>query len=133
MKKKHGKIVRLAIIGIDEVLPHVVARGNNGQKRRKLFAGYEINIVSRKLATFAYKGIICNFCGLRGEYFAIEQILHQQDLIPHLNLYGIDKDGDEVLLTSDHIIPLNKGGKNCMDNRQTLCKICNESKGDRIL
>jgi hypothetical protein len=35
-------------------------------------------------------------------------------------------------LELDHIIPLSKGGKNNIDNRQWLCRKCNRIKKDRI-
>ena len=47
----------------------------------------------------------------------------------HLNLYGM-KNGKEILFTKDHIIPKAKGGKNTMDNYQTMCAVCNREKAD---
>lgn len=51
----------------------------------------------------------------------------------HLNLYAIDGNGKEVLMTKDHIFPHNKGGKNNISNYQTMCVKCNVAKGSRIL
>ena len=35
-------------------------------------------------------------------------------------------------LTIDHIIPVNKSGKNKLSNLQTLCRSCNSSKSDKF-
>lgn len=32
----------------------------------------------------------------------------------------------------DHIVPLSRGGKHCMDNVQVLCPFCNTSKGTKL-
>ena len=36
-------------------------------------------------------------------------------------------------LTLDHIVPRVKQGTGRMDNMQTLCKLCNSMKSDRII
>ena len=68
-------------------------------------------------------------CGLEGSYFALEKPGNSKT--PHFNLYAF-KDGFEILMTSDHIIPRSKGGSNALDNRQCLCHTCNEKKGSNL-
>lgn len=46
---------------------------------------------------------------------------------------GASNKDEGVKLTVDHIIPLDKGGKDEFDNYQTLCKECNENKANLIL
>lgn len=38
---------------------------------------------------------------------------------------------DDVVLHVDHIVPRSKGGKDTLDNLQTLCSLCNLGKGNR--
>ena len=35
-------------------------------------------------------------------------------------------------LTADHIVPLQRGGRNVRSNMQTMCRACNSAKRDRL-
>lgn len=41
--------------------------------------------------------------------------------------------GNEVTLTVDHVIPISRGGRNCVENLQPLCQSCNSSKGTKSI
>ena len=45
-------------------------------------------------------------CGIEGKYFAKEKFADQSTY--HLNLYAVDNNGDEILITKDHIMPHSK-------------------------
>ena len=51
----------------------------------------------------------------------------------HFNLYALDADGNEVLMTKDHIVPKSKGGEDKGINYQTMCYPCNYVKGDSVV
>ena len=83
----------------------------------------------KKYKLFMTYGCTCCRCGLKAQYFALERFNDQKYY--HLNLYGL-KDGKEILFTKDHIIPKSKGGKNKLENYQTMCSICNNKKGNTV-
>jgi 5-methylcytosine-specific restriction endonuclease McrA len=85
---------------------------------------------SQRYQTFFTKGTKCVCCGIEGRYFAKEKCVNAKSY--HLNLYAIDENGEEVLMTKDHIIPRSKGGKNNISNYQTMCERCNVAKGNRL-
>lgn len=85
---------------------------------------------SQRYQTFFTKGIKCVCCGIEGKYFAKERAIRDKSY--HLNLYAIDESGKEVLMTKDHILPKSKGGKNYIDNYQTMCINCNVAKGNNL-
>jgi hypothetical protein len=99
-------------------------------KRIKL-GGKLVNIGSIRLKTFKNDGTVCKICGLKASFFALEQCNGQTTF--HLNLYGKNEFGAEVLFNSDHIIPKSHcGDKSSLSNRQTLCEKCNSEKSDRL-
>lgn len=121
-----GPYERLCIYHPREVLPFV-CRG------KKKYAGKEIKMGSSRYITFARKGTTCKYCGLVGAYFALERHKNGNTDKFHFNLYGINEEGEETMLTKDHIIPRSKGGSNKLGNLQVLCEKCNSKKGDKIL
>jgi 5-methylcytosine-specific restriction endonuclease McrA len=85
---------------------------------------------SQRYQTFFTNGVKCACCGIEGKYFAKEKNINATAY--HLNLYAIDENGKEVLMTKDHIIPRSKGGKNHISNYQTMCVRCNVTKGNQL-
>jgi len=95
-------------------------------KRYAKHNGQTFKVNGLRLSTFKLKGRTCVECGLVGEVFRLEKPVAREPF--HLNFYGY-RDGGEVMLTQDHVKPKSRGGKDHIDNSQTMCKKCNESKG----
>lgn len=91
-----------------------------------------VTMGSHRYQMFAIKGTDCVECGLKGKFFALERGLDCSPLKFHLNLYGINEHGDEIMITKDHIIPRSKGGKNVLSNYKPLCIMCNQQKADYV-
>ena len=82
----------------------------------------------------------CVACGVEGSIWALET--HHKKTPPNLNLYaavepdkkywGLTKD-NSLLMTKDHIIPKSVGGLTIDKNLQTLCAICNQKKGTKVI
>ena len=94
--------------------------------------GDSVRVKGVRLVTFLVKGITCVTCGLTGKFFAKEKARPEESSF-HLNLYAIDNNGKEVLMTRDHIIPKSKGGSEEIENMQTMCCKCNCKKSDKLL
>lgn len=91
--------------------------------------GKKIKARSSRYRLFREKGTMCVSCGLQATYFKLERF--PADKTFHLNLYGVDAMGDEVLFTKDHIIPKAHGGVDALSNYQTMCSPCNHQKADK--
>ena len=113
---------RLGIYSLNEVLDKVMC----GECRVD-FNGYTINMNKDNLKLF-FRNHVCVKCGIEGQYFAMESTGNDN---PHFNLYAL-KDGKEVLMTKDHILPKSRGGKDIMSNFQTMCFSCNQEKGNKL-
>lgn len=117
---------RLGIVPLDVVLPAI---RDKGIKRIEV-QGVSVKVEGLRLETFAHKGLVCGHCGLEGKFFAIERPATNPPPTYHLNLYALDAEGDEVLMTQDHVLAKANGGKNHLSNSQTLCGPCNWTKAD---
>jgi len=137
VENKSGQYRRLGVISISEVLPHVIFQqklsGKKGKLQRKQFGEFQINMASLRYQLFALKGTFCVECGIQGSYFALEvDRSAKEGTQPHFNLYGILPNGEEVLITKDHIFPVSKGGKDKLKNLQTMCQKCNVLKSNIV-
>jgi hypothetical protein len=97
----------------------------------KNFDGQWVNMNSQRYELFKGKGCSCIRCGLEGTHFWLEcdvNNFNPEKPKYHFNLYGFDTEGNEVLMTKDHILPKSRGGKNHYSNYQPMCFTCNQEK-----
>lgn len=126
-------MIRKSVHSIEEVFNKVIFTENPQKRGKSYFDGDEIKMGSYRLQLFKLKKPVCVCCGLEGKFFAKEKSLGSKLDIYHLNLYAINNEGKEVLMTKDHIIPKSKGGKNHITNFQVMCSPCNTSKGNKVI
>jgi 5-methylcytosine-specific restriction endonuclease McrA len=106
-----------------------------GGKRAELL-GKSVRVTGTRLGAFK-KSLVCAGCGRVGSRFYIERH-HRRGGDEkygdgwHLNLYTVNPNGSETLMTRDHIIPRSKGGRDRLSNSQTMCHKCNNRKGDKM-
>lgn len=112
---------RLALLEIDRVINKI------GVEQRVVISNVLVRVSSPRLKTFK-DSVVCAGCGISGAFFAIEQAINDGGQGPHLNMYAVLENGKEVLMTADHIIALADGGKDSLDNLQTMCYPCNHKK-----
>jgi len=118
---------------LEQVLIHV--RGNTNVKNKNQlymdFDGDQVKIRSDRLLTFRRKGTRCVGCGTEGLFFAKERVIGSTGHW-HMNLYALDGNRQEVLMTKDHIMPKSKGGASALYNYQPMCSHCNGEKADTM-
>ncbi len=123
--------IRLGIVNIEDVLPFATFKTR--PRTEKEYLGTSIYMDSPRYQIFAKKGCTCVQCGIEGSYFAVEKNKNNKSSNPnryHLNLYASTPEGEELLMTVDHIIPASKGGKRNITNLQPMCYLCNQIKGN---
>lgn len=127
--------VRKEIYSIDDVYVKIKDVLDIEKKCNYTIVNFDGDLIygnSQRYQLFFHKGVKCVSCGITGEFFAKEKGRNDNSSRYHLNLYAIDKDGNEVLMTKDHIVPKSRGGKDCLDNYQPMCAICNSDKGNKM-
>ena len=129
-QNRKRNIKRKSIHSIEEVYEAVKDVLDNKEETKIEFDGDLIKGNSQRYQTFFKKGMVCKCCGIKGKYFAKE--IHKNAKAYHLNLYAVDDNGKEILMTKDHIIPRSKGGKNSLKNYQCMCEPCNKRKGNKL-
>lgn len=119
--------IRSKCIPIGKILPHIA---NRCDAKLEVF-GKSVNVKSLRLQTFQ-KSNVCVGCGAVGTHFTVDTHRYSKTVNYHLNMYGFDREGNEVLFTKDHIIPKSRGGKERISNMQTMCVKCNQKKGNNL-
>ena len=110
----------------EKVIPAVAKLG-----RSRIFVMVNGSYISikrnnQKYAVFG-KSCVCAKCGRVGNMASIDK----QNGVFFVNLYSV-KNGKAVLMTKDHIHPKSKGGRDTLDNYQTMCYPCNSRKGAKV-
>ena len=88
---------------------------------------WKVKMTSLRYQTFKHS-LRCRCCGIEGSMMLLE--LPKGSDTPHFNLYA-EREGELVQMTKDHKTPKSCGGKDHINNMQTMCSRCNELKGDR--
>ena len=124
---RFSQYYRLASIPVHQVVEAM----RNGQEFFRLVDSAQptlmVAISCQRMLTYT-KGVNCVHCGREGHFFGVERQIGSGAF--HLNLYHIQRNGSYMLMTSDHIIAKANGGSNLLENRQTMCTICNGTKSD---
>lgn len=102
-------------------------------QQRAVVNGVSVGASSLRLRTFVEKGTVCSACGLEGMYFAPERAWNAREFSEkerpfHLNLWGVDENGKEILFTHDHTLARALGGSDTLENTTTMCQPCNTEK-----
>jgi len=135
----------LGIFRPEEVLPFCINPWENGRSKRKTNPEnrrnykdkygtiWKVQMVSHRYWLF-HNNPSCVACGRTGSIMVLErQWTHRgkpNTKAPHFNFYAVEKDDSWMLMTKDHITPIAAGGKNWLENYQTMCSECNELKAD---
>jgi len=75
---------------------------------------------------FAIKGLTCVKCGVTADHF--KKVWGNPNDNPHFTPFGVDEEGNEFMMTRDHIIPKTVWKDNSVENSQPMCSACNEEK-----
>ncbi len=123
------KYIRFGVYKPEEVLPFFTGVDDGAIKD---YDGIPVYTFSTRYFAFR-KSLVCQECGLEGTFFALERAVRDHtNKMGHFNLYGINANGQEVMLTQEHIIPKSCGGPDTDENLITTCYTCNKRKSNKI-
>lgn len=134
MRRELKRIKVFSIEEVEAIVKEDVVNSSCNRIEKKadgfgtVIEGYDVYKRSMRYKTFIEKGYKCVCCGRVGAYYALECDEGSNKKRAHFNLYS----EDDVLMTKDHIFPKSKGGKDSIENMQTMCAICNSEKGNKI-
>lgn len=124
-----NRYVRYGVCTLEQILPLVATHYGTPNLPKPVFHGHKVGVSSLRMKTFEHDGVVCRACGLEATFFAVEDFVGATTPQPHLNLYGVNDEDQEVLFTHDHRLARALGGANDLSNVQTMCSPCNNKKG----
>jgi len=124
----------------DYVFENLIVLESNVKKLREVVTSVGAFLVkanSDRYILFKEKGLKCAHCNFVATY---AKLMIVNETRAHFNFYGLDDDGQEVMLTKDHIIPKSFSNSNnslssfidTQSNYQPMCKKCNQKKKDEL-
>jgi 5-methylcytosine-specific restriction endonuclease McrA len=133
VKNVKGQRQHLGDYKVDDVLPYLTILG--GKKDREYKSGchtFKVKMNSVRYRMFL-GNLSCVRCGVIGSIFKMERMSDGSSDRAHFNLYAKHPiTGTHILMTKDHIYPKSKGGRDHLDNYQTMCSACNNDKGNTL-
>lgn len=129
-QKKHTKGGN---VPIDEVFSQM--GDGDRQYISAIINGVEVNLGTLNVRMHFHKGVDCIACGAKGDHFKVQRSPGPPHITFsqwHLNLFAINADGQEVLMTKDHRYPKSKGGPDTIANLDPMCTTCNALKADKV-
>ncbi len=124
--KDRPQVKRLAEFMPEDVLPFIGPNRKDYQVGEQI---YKVKMNSHRYFLFSGERK-CVVCGVEGTRMVLE--LPPGSQCPHFNFYAIENE-EYLLMTKDHKVPKSLGGKNALENYQTMCAICNGIKGSAEL
>ena len=125
MTKRYSIDEVFTLIGEDVLNTPHYSKGQKNSENTIQVDGYDVYTHSLRYMTFYQKGCKCVACGKQGTHFTLDEG-DGKDTRRHFNLRA----EDGTLMTRDHILPKSKGGRDHINNMQTMCVDCNKAKGN---
>ena len=126
MTKRYSIEEVFALIGENVLSTLHYSKGQKNSENTIQVDGYDVYTHSLRYMTFYQKGCKCAVCGKEGTHFTLDKSCSENDNRRHFNLRA----EDGTLMTRDHILPKSKGGRDHINNMQTMCVDCNKAKGN---
>ena len=114
------------LIGEDVLNTPHYSKGQKNKENTVKVDGHDVYTHSLRYMTFYQKGCTCVVCGKKGTHFTLDKSCGEDNDRYHFNLRA----DDGTLMTRDHILPKSKGGRDHINNMQTMCVDCNKAKGN---
>lgn len=127
-EKRYSVEEVFSMIGEENLKTECYNKSNKSAENQIVVDGYNVYTRSLRYMTFYQKGCKCCVCGKEGTHFTLDESTEKTPGRRHFNLRA----DDGTLMTRDHIVPKSRGGREHINNMQTMCCDCNKAKGNHM-